>query len=124
MIASKPQMPSIQLEQSAPRAGVNASSAVQTEAVEPMVSFLAPQSSRRDGIACTDMHATNTEKTTEISDVQNNGSLHFLGTTPINLRKLCIPLEGKDSHSLWHVFLVGLGFNIWAIDSSRGLTTC
>lgn len=46
-IASKPQMPSIQPEQSALRAGVNASSAVQTEAVQPMVSFLASQSYRR-----------------------------------------------------------------------------
>lgn len=107
MIASKPQMPSIQLEQNAPRAGLNASSAVQTEAVEPMVSFLAPQSYRRDGTACTDMHAANTETTIEIQDVQNNGSLHFLGTTHINLRKLCRPLEGKDSHSLWHVFSCG-----------------
>lgn len=107
MIASKPQMPSIQLERSAPRAGVNASSEVQTEAVEPMILFLAPQSYRRGGTACTDMHAANTETTTEIPDVQNNGSLHFLGTTPINLRKLCKPLEGKDTHSLWHVFSCG-----------------
>lgn len=83
------------------------SSAVQTEAVEPMVSLLALQSYKRDGTACTDMHAANTETTIEIQDVQNNGSLHFLGTTHINLRKLCKPLEGKDSHSLWHVFSCG-----------------
>lgn len=72
-----------------------------------MVSFVASQSYKRDGTACTDMHAANTEKTTKISDVQNNGSLYFLGTTPINLRKLCIPLEGNDSHSLRQVFSCG-----------------
>lgn len=44
-------MPSTQPEQTVPRAVVNALPAAQTEAVEPMVSFLALKSSSRDGIA-------------------------------------------------------------------------
>lgn len=44
MIASQPQMPSTLSEQYVPLAVVNASSAVETEAVEPTVSFQASES--------------------------------------------------------------------------------
>lgn len=72
-------MPSTQPEQTAPWAVLIASSAAQTEAVEPMVS----KSSSRDGIACTDMHAAKMETSTKVTDVQTNGSLHFLGITSV-----------------------------------------
>lgn len=77
-------MPSTQPEQTVPRAVLIASSAAQTDAVEPMVSFLV--SSSRDGIACTDMHAAKMETSTKVTDVQTNGSLHFLGITSIILQ--------------------------------------
>lgn len=91
-------MPSTQPEQTAPRAVVNALPAAQTEAVEPMVSFLASKSSSRDGIACTDMHAAKMETSTQVTDVQTNGSLHFLGMTSIIKQKLCKHWEYKDRH--------------------------
>lgn len=64
MIANKPQMPITPPEQYAPQAVVNASLAVQTEAVEPMVSFLASELSSLD--AGTDMHVANTETTIQV----------------------------------------------------------
>lgn len=91
-------MPSTQPEQTAPRAVVNALPAAQTEAVEPMVSFLASKSSSRDGIACTDMHAAKMETSTQVTDVQTNDSLHFLGITSIILQKLCKHWGHNDRH--------------------------
>lgn len=91
-------MPSTQPEQTAPWAVLIASSAAQTEAVEPMVSFLASKSSSREGIACTDMHAAKMETSTQVTDVQTNGSLHFLGITSITLQKLCKHWGYNDRH--------------------------
>lgn len=91
-------MPSTQPEQTAPWAVLIASSAAQTEAVEPMVSFLASKSSSREGIACTDMHAAKMETSTKVTDVQTNGSLHFLGITSITLQKLCKHWGYNDRH--------------------------
>lgn len=91
-------MPSTQPEQTAPRVVLNASSAAQTEAVEPMVSFLASKSSSRDGIACTNMHAAKMETSTQVTDVQTNGSLHFLGMTSIIYQKLCKHWRYQDRH--------------------------
>lgn len=91
-------MPSTQPEQIAPRAVVNALPAAQTEAVEPMVSFLASKSSSRESIACTDMHAAKMETSTQVTDVQTNDSLHFLGITSIILQKLCKHWGHNDRH--------------------------
>lgn len=91
-------MPSTQPEQTVPRGVVNALPAAQTEAVEPMVSFLALKSSSRDGIAYTDMHVAKMETSTKVTDVQTNGSLHFLGITSIILQNLCKHLRYNDRH--------------------------
>lgn len=99
MIESQRQMPSTPPEQTAPPAVGNASSVVETEAVDPMASFLAPDSSSRDGGAGTDMRAVNAETTTQVPDVQNKGPLYSLGTTPIKLQKLCNHPRGyKDNY--------------------------
>lgn len=63
-----------------------------------MVSFLASKSSSREGIACTDMHAAKMETSTKVTDVQTNGSLHFLGITSITLQKLCKHWGYNDRH--------------------------
>lgn len=63
-----------------------------------MVSFLASKSSSREGIACTDMHAAKMETSTKVTDVQTNGSLHFLGKTSITLQKLCKHWGYNDRH--------------------------
>lgn len=86
-----------------------------------MVSFLASKSSSREGIACTDMHAAKMETSTKVTDVQTNGSLHFLGKTSITLQKLCKHWGYNDRH--W--FSCGFSLQyIWVLDCIRGLITC
>lgn len=44
------------------------------------------------------MHAAKMETSTKVTDVQTNGSLHFLGITSITLQKLCKHWGYNDRH--------------------------
>lgn len=96
MIANKPQMPITPPEQYAPQAVVNASLAVQTEAVEPMVSFLASELFSLDGFAGTDMHVANTETTIQVS-VGKIMALYISSAQRLLIYKSYVNWGSKDS---------------------------